>query len=377
MLFMRGGLWQTRDVVCACLSACLCASACARLCVTVCVCAGCACVPAVCAFMLLLRQRTIIVVGCLLVATMLVSPTITTIVIIATLDSSSSAGPALVALISALVTVFTMLTWHARSWVFGLRPVAPTALGRLLHRWLASVRLTLMFAVALFFVFLLWAALRFVFCCQQRSPCYSLAADMCHCVSVCLCVACPLCMGVGAMVYVYKSSSNCLVCGSELGVRLPLCGTMPCRCACMNCSRGLMPSAQMPAIMAVYAFAEDGSKFQSHRPAAGSASRAVNSDGKLSTDDVSSDESAWQRLLDRAQHYLAPRPTPAQVTRRFIDLRAYVASLVAYCIVVGLEWGGNDADKGDGFYNAVEVLVFDIAILSTAVWYVCASSRCM
>ena len=371
MLFMRGGLWQTRGFVCACLSACLCASACARLCVTVRVCR--LCVRACCCW----AQRTIIVVGCLVVATMLVSPTITTIAIIATLDSSSSAGPALVALISALVTVFTMLTWHARSWVFGLRPVAPTALGRLLHRWLASVRLTLMFAVALFFVFLLWAALRFVFCCQQRSPCYSLAADMCHCVSVCLCVACPLCMGVGAMVYVYKSSSNCLVCGSELGVRLPLCGTMPCRCACMNCSRGLMPSAQMPAVMFMYAIAEDGSKFRSHRPAAGSASRAVNSDGKLSTDDVSSDESAWQRLLDRAQHYLAPRPTPAQVTRRFIDLRAYVASLVAYCIVVGLEWGGNDADKGDGFYNAVEVLVFDIAILSTAVWYVCASSRCM
>ena len=170
MLFMRGGLWQTRDVVCACLSACLCASACARLCVTVCVCAGCACVPAVCAFMLLLRQRTIIVVGCLLVATMLVSPTITTIVIIATLDSSSSAGPALVALISALMTVFAMFIWHARSWVFGLRPVAPTAFGRLLHRWFASVRLTLMFAVALFFVYLLWAALRFVFYCQQRPP---------------------------------------------------------------------------------------------------------------------------------------------------------------------------------------------------------------
>ena len=140
--------------VCVCAFVCDCVRVC-RLCVRACCCWA---------------QRTIIVVGCLLVATMLVSPTITTIVIIATLDSSSSAGPALVALISALMTVFAMFIWHARSWVFGLRPVAPTAFGRLLHRWFASVRLTLMFAVALFFVFLLWAALRFVFYCQQRPP---------------------------------------------------------------------------------------------------------------------------------------------------------------------------------------------------------------
>ena len=135
--------------------------------------------------------------------------------------------------------------------------------------------------------------------------------------------------------------------------------------------------AQVPAIVAVYAFAEDGSEFQSHRP--GAEPRAVTSAGSASDADsevAPSVESVWERLLDRAQHYLAPPPTPAQVARRYIGLYMYVASLAAYSIVVGFEWGGTDADKADGFYNAVELLVFDVAILSTAAWYVRANSRC-
>ena len=165
-------------------------------------------------------QRAIIVVGCLVVATMLVSPTITTIAIVVTLDSSSSAAPALMALISALMTVFAMLTWHARSWVYGLRPVAPTAFGRLLHRWLASVRLTLMFAVALFFVYLLWAALLFVsMLATPRAHAGVLVADvplpLCACVLVylpALCVrACLRCC-----VWPHRVPAVCQPCRSWL-----------------------------------------------------------------------------------------------------------------------------------------------------------------
>ena len=115
-------------------------------------------------------QRCVVLTGTCGAAACLLAPTITIVVIVAT-HGNTAVGPALLAVAAAIITAYSILTWHARDWVLGLKPVAPTTLGKWLHHTFASVRAALAAAAVLFVMYLLWAVFRYVTRCQGGARC--------------------------------------------------------------------------------------------------------------------------------------------------------------------------------------------------------------